>query len=343
MGANPDMNRNKLIDALKGYACLLVVFGHVIIGIRTSGAPVPAFMETAERFIWSFHIDLFMFLSGFVYTLTGGRRGKGRLAFLRDKLLSLGIPYLFFSCLYITVNCLAPGVNNPASFTDMLFLWRTPIAQYWFLYALLWLFVLWTLLPDRLPNAAKTALLYGVFLLCKVLDLDMGVLDSSMNCVLAFGLGTCLHSLPIERVPLPARLAVLPVHVGVTLWAIGSGWINRLLADDLVTVLGIAASVCFIYTVTRAAAVRRFLEFICKYSFQIYLLHTFFTAAVRILLFRLGIASYPVHVLAGTVIGVALPIGAAALAARSPYTEFFFFPKRALAAIRARRAGAAQS
>lgn len=99
MGANPDMNRNKLIDALKGYACLLVVFGHVIIGIRTSGAPVPAFMETAERFIWSFHIDLFMFLSGFVYTLTGGRKGKGRLTFLRDKLLSLGIPYLFFSCL----------------------------------------------------------------------------------------------------------------------------------------------------------------------------------------------------------------------------------------------------
>lgn len=336
------MERNKLIDALKGYACLLVVFGHVIIGIRTAGAPVPAFMETAETFIWSFHIDLFMFLSGFVYTLTGGWKRKGRLAFLRDKLLSLGVPYLLFSCLYIAVNCLAPGVNNPASFTDMLFLWRTPVAQYWFLYALFWLFVLWTLLPERLPNAAKTALLYGVFILCKVLGLDMGILDSSMNCVLAFGLGTCLRSLPVERLPLPARLAVLPVHVGVALWAIKRGWISCLFADDLITVLGIAASVCFIYTITRACAVRRFLEYICKYSFQIYLLHTFFTAAVRILLFHFGIVSYLVHVLAGMTVGVALPIGAAALAARSPYTEFVFFPTRALKAIRARRTKPAQ-
>lgn len=31
------MNRNKTIDCLKGYACFLVVFGHVILGIRNMG------------------------------------------------------------------------------------------------------------------------------------------------------------------------------------------------------------------------------------------------------------------------------------------------------------------
>ena len=70
------MKRDKLADALKGYACLLVVLGHVMIGIRTAGGSIPFFAETAETFIWSFHIDLFMFLSGYVYSVTGASKAR---------------------------------------------------------------------------------------------------------------------------------------------------------------------------------------------------------------------------------------------------------------------------
>lgn len=31
------MSRNRTVDCLKAYACLLVVFGHVIMGIRKMG------------------------------------------------------------------------------------------------------------------------------------------------------------------------------------------------------------------------------------------------------------------------------------------------------------------
>ena len=83
---------------LKGYACLLVVFGHIIIGIRTSGMAVPGMLPLTEKFIWSFHIDLFMFLSGYVYSITGGiSRAKSRISFILSKLLNLGIPDFVFS------------------------------------------------------------------------------------------------------------------------------------------------------------------------------------------------------------------------------------------------------
>ena len=65
------MERNVLVDKLKGYACFLVLFGHVIMGIRLAGIPIPAFFEGVEKFIWSFHVALFMFLSGVVYKETG--------------------------------------------------------------------------------------------------------------------------------------------------------------------------------------------------------------------------------------------------------------------------------
>ena len=164
------MARDRFADVLKGYACLLVIFGHVLIGIRTSGTAVPAFCLPAEKFIWSFHIDLFMFLSGFVYSLTGGSKRSGSAKdFLLSKLAALGIPYIIFSSLYTAVNCLTPGVNNQSSFSDLLTLWYKPVAQYWFIFALFWLFVLWTLLSKFLPNFAVTLILYAVFLFGKCL------------------------------------------------------------------------------------------------------------------------------------------------------------------------------
>lgn len=54
------MNRIQSIDRLKGFAILLVVMGHVSVFCYRTGA------DTMDRFIGSFHMPLFMFLSGIV-------------------------------------------------------------------------------------------------------------------------------------------------------------------------------------------------------------------------------------------------------------------------------------
>ena len=51
------MERNMLVDRLKGYACFLVLFGHVIMGIRLSGVPIPAFFHGLELLIWSLQVS----------------------------------------------------------------------------------------------------------------------------------------------------------------------------------------------------------------------------------------------------------------------------------------------
>lgn len=67
-----EKTRDSFVDQLKGLACFLVVFGHVIMGIRKAGIPTPKSMIFVEEYIWTFHVPLFMFLSGYVYRLTGG-------------------------------------------------------------------------------------------------------------------------------------------------------------------------------------------------------------------------------------------------------------------------------
>lgn len=83
----------------QGNACLLVLFGHVLSGVRTTGIPTPAFFVGVERFLWSFHINLFMFLSGYVFRITGGATAKGsRLRFVGSKVIDLGFLYATFNC-----------------------------------------------------------------------------------------------------------------------------------------------------------------------------------------------------------------------------------------------------
>ena len=65
-----NMERNVLVDRLKGYACFLVLLGHVIMGIRLAGIDIHEFFWGMEKFIWSFHVELFLFLSGVVYKVS---------------------------------------------------------------------------------------------------------------------------------------------------------------------------------------------------------------------------------------------------------------------------------
>lgn len=53
-------NRIQYIDRLKGIAILLVVMGHIPLFCYHTG------IECMDRFIGSFHMPLFMFLSGLV-------------------------------------------------------------------------------------------------------------------------------------------------------------------------------------------------------------------------------------------------------------------------------------
>lgn len=332
------MKRDVLADRLKGYACLLVLFGHVLSGVRTAGIPTPAFFVGIERFLWSFHVDLFMFLSGYVFRITGGAAAKGsRLRFVGEKAINLGLPYILFSALYIAVNALTPGVNNPAALSDILRIGYAPIAQYWFIYALFWLFLLWAVLSRFLRYAVVTAILYVFFIVCRVCSIDLGFLYAAFGSVLAFGIGTCLPTLKPQKLPLFVRIGSVLLHIAIFYLFSRLGIAGVLFADDFLTLFGIFAAVCFISLLENCRLIAAFLDLVCRYAFPTYLLHTFFTAATRIALLRLGVTVYAVHLAAGTAVGLAGSLAIGWLAARSPYLNLVFYPTRSLRALRKAR------
>lgn len=77
------------IDAAKGFAMLLVMIGHV---------PGPSSVKT---WIYTFHMPLFFFLSGYVFKI---RDGENFWKFVQRKTMALVIPMLLFSIVALVVD-----------------------------------------------------------------------------------------------------------------------------------------------------------------------------------------------------------------------------------------------
>ena len=77
------------IDAAKGFAILLVMMGH-------SDPP-----EVVMTWLYTFHVPLFFFLSGYVFKI---KNGENFLSFVRRKIFTLVVPMILFSIVSILID-----------------------------------------------------------------------------------------------------------------------------------------------------------------------------------------------------------------------------------------------
>ncbi len=321
--------RDTFVDRLKGYACFLVVFGHVIMGIRIAGVEVPSFFYVLEKFIWSFHVALFLFLSGYVYQITGGWRSKEtKWNFIKYKLINLGIPYLIFSVIYILINSFISSANTQFSAADILWLWKSPVAQYWFLYALFFLFCIWTALADVLKDRQIAILMILVGYAAPMFGISFGPFEVVMYSALAFGAGTFVKLSYLKKGNIFVKLFVITGHVLAGVLLAHFDMLGYPIIKETMMLLGIYASILFISLLEQYRPVDFFLEFVNRYSFQIYLLHTIFTAGIRIVLIRMNVTQWFIHVICGCIFGIGLSAVLAYAAKRILFFNLCFFPTK---------------
>lgn len=77
---------------MKGFTILLVVMGHLFIPHTLLGTNYPC-----NTIIYSFHMPLFFFLSGYLMELNNNIAQKGISFFVQKKIYSLVVPFLFWA------------------------------------------------------------------------------------------------------------------------------------------------------------------------------------------------------------------------------------------------------
>ena len=304
-------------------------------GHKKIGGGYPVFEYPVEQFIWTYHVSLFFFLSGYVYKITRKWESKGsRINFIVYKFVNLAVPYFTMSILYILINSMTAKTNTDFSASDIFLLWKNPIAQYWYIYALFMLLFLYVVLSKMLNDWLITILLVVVaYSRAFFPNFSIPIFGICLGHALCFGMGVCL-----KDIQMLSQKKILPILIGIHI-ATGAVVFSLKLENlapfkDVMRVVGIITSVALIGKLSESESVKKFLLFINTWCFQIYLLHTIFTSATRIVLMKIGVDSFSIQLLAGILMGLAVPIFIGWLCSKTVIFNIFFFPTRTVNQLR---------
>ncbi|MDA9004039.1 acyltransferase, partial [bacterium] len=223
-------------------------------------------------------------------------------------------PYLIWSILQGSIEAfLSNYTNGNVSFSEVFTLLWAPRAQFWFLYALFFIFIVcvavYSLVPKRFSVVvfALTVLLYVLPIVLP--DILIGHYLSQNLVFFMFGI---IFTMYINTDCLSSGWWLS----GLLLAFAGGQWLFHdylsLIYSDRgpETLLLALASILFVVACSIYLAKRRYrlLTFIGASSMGIYLMHILASSGVRVVLNKLGVSTYSMHLMLGCFVGILAPL-----------------------------------
>lgn len=153
MGKFAEATRQKYLDVAKGIGILLVVMGHCIPDASTFQTISNQGFAFFHKIIYSFHMPLFFFISGFLAKTVADSSQKINL--LRKKFSRLLVPYFFVGICYLPLKVIfAQFANKSYDFGEF---WKiligvNPDGELWFLYVLFLTSAVAIIFSNRVSN-----------------------------------------------------------------------------------------------------------------------------------------------------------------------------------------------
>lgn len=295
--------RIQWIDNAKGIGIILVVYGHVILGLHDSSIHWNTLnYQLQYTFIYHFHMALFMFLSGiFVDSWLKKKPGVG----IKNKLFTLIWPYFLWGGLQGLVMQLFSGVTNRGQgISQILALPYKPYAQFWFLYDLFFMFLIYMLLSKFMSKK----MILGISMLMYLFAPLMHGWEFSRisSFFIFFVLGSLIKDVDFSKV-MNIGIIVLFVALNLGYYVISSDMASHLMMNQMMTFV-VAVVGIFTACIVAKKVHWNWLSYVGSISMPIYIMHLLATAGIRIILLKLGITSIFINVILGTIGGLGLPI-----------------------------------
>lgn len=299
------------LQVLQGWSMLLVVIGHITLTgtFENPETPVSAAIETI---IYSFHMPLFMFISGFLFYYTKISRNIAYKDVVIDKLKRLGIPFLFFTLFTFAVKfAFTPFMARPVELSisqfvnSFLYPGSNPLSEMWFVATLFIIMLFYPVLKYMITSPFKIGIL---ILGCLALnlyfpdDIELLCLSNVAYMLLFFCMGILFCQFHLHQyLSTPWILIVLLALFVAFTFMPGCPLL-------LLNLTGIVASVSLALNLT--PLVPRLFASFRDYTFQIFLLGIFPQIAIRIVYSQIPHSeiSYWTLYLASILIGIYFPV-----------------------------------
>ncbi len=329
--------REVWVDYLKAVACLSVLTFHVIYGLQNAGLPCGMVLTVVKEFCGLFQIPAFMFASGYLFS----KKPIGNyFKFEGRKLLNLGVPYIVFSAVYYFVNVsFSSSVNFTYTPKDLIGIYMTPLAQYWYIFATILIFLFLPVLELVISNEFILLAFLVTWKLINsyyISETNYDYFFSQYAFIFYLGVlyGRHYDSISLKKEKAKTVLPILVLCFGTFASKYFFDWSMMITVIEMfIPLLTTYLLVCF-FEKFEAKIENKFLSMVAKYSFQIYLLHTMVTAAMRIVMVKIGITNQWIQFTVGWSVGLAVTMFVAWFCERTVILNIFFFPERTVKKLR---------
>lgn len=282
--------RIEWLAVLQGFSMLLVVLGHVTL-TNTFQDPQTPLTATIERVVYTFHMPLFIFISGWLFNLTCIKRDTPFRTVISKKVKRLGVPFLFFTIVTIGIKLILPSLmKRPVDTTEIIntfiFLSSNPLGEMWFIIVLLGLMSFYPTYRWLLNNGI---IIWGLSISIVIAALFPAGIDyyqltriARMCPYFIAGIMCCHYNL-IEKYSSKWYVCIISFLLFITLntFEYKNGGIIGNLSALLSAFTGIilSVSICSILAGLRPNLFSSF----SRYTFQIFLLGIFFQMGIRVM------------------------------------------------------------
>lgn len=316
---------------------LCVVLGHVVDGYMAGNTYewANAVMEGIYNLVYAFHMPLFMMISGYVYKVSyfSERNPDGKTR-LHRQIWNCTAVYILYSVFWGLFKVMFNAfVNKSVSPTAILMIWAKPISPYWYLYELILFYVFFSMHCVRKLDCRVTfCLLLTVSIASSWITMDWFQLSGMCHYAIFFYLGTSIagRSEPVvEKYKSEVFLITIAVLMEAICWygsMSGSFGMNTVPILNVLAAGLISMALWQMFQRIGLMGNNRVLRLIGRYSLEIYVIHCFFTAGLRVVLPRIGVGNVWVSVALNTVVSTICPLLLSMLCRYLGIHDLFFRP-----------------
>lgn len=295
--------RIEWVDLAKGIGIILVVYGHVILGIHDAKLGLSGIGYTIQHsVIYTMHMPLFFFLSGIFAVKWVKREPK---VAIHQKFTSLIIPYLIWGIIQgLIMQVFAGQTNNAQGLSQVLRLPIKPYAQFWFLYDLWWIFLIYYVAIHVLKLPTKILFGFSIVLFLGSPWLNLWEFWRIFYQLPFFLVGTMVieHQDNLSKLKPIILIPLFIVVNGLFIFVNFNTFVTNIFSF-IVAMVGILLVISLVQRFRNGV-----LDYIGKNSMPIYLMHLLGAAGTRIILLKLGVQLVSVHLIFGTLVGLFAPL-----------------------------------
>lgn len=333
---NQKKNRIVWIDTMKLFACLLVVIGHLYMSMEAGGLiSGKAFYYCFPiQTIYTFHVPLFFVCSGYLYQRKNTEYTVGfHINNIKSKALNLGIPYFVFTVITLILKIIFSGyVNNQPTPIIRTLLWE-PIAPYWYLYTLFFIFCI---IPRQRENKG-IILIFFISAAVKFIYVFFpwsfsfpDIIAKVAGNAIWFSFGMLLTNNKLQRKIINKTVMIVFFSAGIILSLIFyHTYCISAVVQFILAVMFVYSFVCFFSTVIGERGENIVLA-LNKYFLPVYLMHTIAAAGFRAILVRIGVTSLFVYFAAGLLVSILIPCLLYEIAQKKWWLLFWIEPSKAI-------------